>query len=366
MRDNSCSDLSSLRCKHGELLQSCTLDGCPEIYALYQESVQEKQRELNDRIYAEIAKRKRGKTKSEFEIVLEQSGVSKRENYELKLPEEFSEAMAAPEVPRKLFRIVFADEMALRAVLQSRLLTVRQMCLLKAYLVSDDEPDYKRWNAIGRRLGVSGRTVEREFRRLVEKLLRSESVSSEPIGAIKAVHIRGERQLCYYRRQPSQVGEWWRRKWKLITDKKLIRELRQEPASMMRSNRVEIPLSPVNTMFALLIGRLSSDPQGEFVLPEDVSESDWEFNVSHAKHLLAGKKGLIGPGSRLEIAKKLVRGARLCRGCRTFLIRGFRIHGSKITRAREYCDDACKMRAARRESKRQHLVCDESDAVALS
>jgi hypothetical protein len=41
----------------------------------------------------------------------------------------------------------------------------------------------------------------------------------------------------------------------------------------------------------------------------------------------------------------------LCRGCRTYLIRGFGINGRRITRAREFCDDACKMRAERRKSR---------------
>jgi hypothetical protein len=346
-------DSASLQCKHGELLQSCTLDGCVEIYALYQESVEEKRREFIDRIYAEIAKRKRGKTKSEFEIVLEQPGVSKREDYELKLPEEISEAMAAPEVPRKLFRILFADEMALRAVLQSRSLTLRQMCLLKAYLGTNEElTDYKRWNAIGRRLGISGKTVEREFRRLVEKLLKSESVSSEPTCDLKAVHIRGERQLRYYRRQPTQVGEWWRSRWELITDKKVIRELRRNGVPIARLRKTPISSSPVNRLFGALIRHFASDSQGEFLLPEDVSESDWEFNVSHARRMLEGEKGLTGPGSRLEIAKKLVRGASRCGACRSYLIRGFRIGGRKITRAREYCDSTCKMRAERRKVRR--------------
>jgi hypothetical protein len=192
--------------------------------------------------------------------------------------------------------------------------------------------------------------VEREFRRLVEKLLKPEPVSSEPSGAIKAVRIRGERRLRYYRRQSTQIGEWWRRRWELITDEKPIRELRRRSAPrIIQFNMVAIPMSPVNAMFAALIDRLSSDRQGEFVLPEGVSESDWEFNVRRAKRLLAGKKGLTGPQTRLEIAKRLVRGANRCRSCGTFLIRGYRVAGRKITRAKEFCDKGCQMRAERRK-----------------
>jgi hypothetical protein len=346
-------DSASLRCEHGELLQSCTSERCAETWRLHREAVEEERREANDRIYAENAKRKRRQSKSEFEIAIEQSDVSKREDYELKLPEEISQTTPAPEVPRKLFRILFADEMTFRIALQYRVLKLSEVCLIKAYLDSDDElPDSKRWEAMGKRLGISGKTVERRFRRLVEKLLKPKPVSSEPTVAIKAVHVRGERQMQYYRKRSIRIGEWRRDWWELITDKKVIRELRRQQPRMIRSNKIAVPLSPVNAMFAALIDRLGSDSQGEFLLPEEVSESDWEFNVWRAKRMLGRKKGLIGPGSRLEVAKKLVRGANRCGACRSYLIRGFRIGGRKITRRREYCDGACKMRAERRKVRR--------------
>ena len=44
---------------------------------------------------------------------------------------------------------------------------------------------------------------------------------------IEVVHVRGERRPRYYRKQSIQIGEW-RREWsELITDKKVIRELRR-------------------------------------------------------------------------------------------------------------------------------------------
>jgi hypothetical protein len=356
-------DSSSLRCEHGELLESCKVDGCAEIWLLYQDAVDEKRREYDQWVYTQNAKRKRRKTKSEFEIALEKSRVFKREDYEPTLPEEILKTGLEPEVPRKLFQNIFADETTFRVALQFRVLKLSEVCLIKAYLASDQElPDSKRWAAIGKRLGVSGKTVERRFRLLVEKLLKPKPVSSQPTGTIKAVHVRGERRLQYYRKRSIQIGEWRRDWWELITDKRLIRELCRQPPPMIRSNQIAVPLSPVNAMSAALIERLASDCQGEFLLPEDVSESDLEFNVSQAKRMLAGKTGLTGPRSRLEIAKKLVRGANRCGACRSDLIRGFWISGRKITRVREYCDDSCKMRAARR--KRLRHVRDESDAVA--
>jgi hypothetical protein len=325
--------------------------GCAAIWRLYQEAVQEKRGEASGRVYTWNAENTRGKRKSEYEVALEKYSASKYQDDETK-PEEILEGQCKREVPRKLFRNIFADEMALRAALRYRVLKLSEVCLIKAYLASDDDlSDSKRWVAIGKRLGVSGKTVERRFRRLVEKLLKRRLLSSETNVAIREVHVRGDRQLQYYRRQSIQIGQWSREWWTLIIDKKLIRELRRQAPPMIRSKQIAVPLSPVNAMFAGVIDRLSNDSEREAVLPAGIDESDLEFNVTRAKRVLAGKKGPAGPWTRLEIAKKLVRGARLCGACRTFLIRGFRIHGSKITRAKEFCNKACQMRAERRKDR---------------
>ena len=122
---------------------------------------------------------------------------------------------------------------------------------------------------------------------------------------------------------------------------------------MDRFDRTPIPSSPVNRLFAALIRQFAGElRKDEFVCPTGVSASDWEFNLRRAQRILEGKNHSTGPWTASEVAKKLVRGGRLCRGCRTYLIRGFRINGRKITRAREYCDDACKMKAERRKKRR--------------
>jgi hypothetical protein len=339
--------------------------GCREIWRLYQKSTEEKRRELNGSVYAKKARKNRGNKQSEYEIAAEELHVSKFEDFELKLLEEMSESDSESPVQSKTFQRIFPDEITIRAALQSRALTLRQVCLLKAYLDTDDAlPNRKRWEAIGRRIGRSGKTVEREFQKLVAKFLRSRETNGQGGASIKVVYVRGERKPRYYHIRSIQIGEW-RRVWsELITEKKLIRELRRQQLNMIRSEKVPVPSSAVNRLFGALIRYYASDLAGGDVRPYGMSACDWEYNLRWAERLLKRKSP--GPWTALEVYHTLVRGARLCRGCRTFLIRGFRIHGSKITRAREYCDDACKMRAARWESKRHQLVCDQSDAVARS
>jgi hypothetical protein len=347
--DSTQDDSLSLRCEHGELLQSCIMESCIEMWRLYQQAINEKQREYDEWVYAQNAKRKRGKSKSEFEIAIEQPGVSnKREDYELKLPEETLETTPAPEVPRKMFRTLFADEMTFRAALQFRVLKLSEACLVKAYLASNDKlPDSKRWAAIGKRLGISGKTVERRFRRLVGKLLKSRLLGSENNGTVKAVHVRGERKLRYYRIRSIKIGEWKRDWTELITDKKVIRELRRKTAPMIRLKKTPIPSSPVNRLFGALIRHFASDLPAGDVRPYDITVHDWEYNLRWAERLLKRKSA--GPWTALEVHRILTRGAGLCDTCHTLLIRGFKINGSRITRAKEFCDKACQMRAERRK-----------------
>jgi hypothetical protein len=355
---------SPLRCKHGQRWENCTSENCREIWQLHQQALDEERREENARVYAQKAIKKREKKKSEYEIALEQSPVSNCEDYEIRMAEDKVENESEPGDRRKLFRNIFADEITFRAALQFRALTLRQACLLKAYLDSNDKlSNHKRWSAIGRRIGRSGKTVEREFLNLVKKFLKTNAGAREREAAVEVVYVRGERHPRYYRKHSVQIGEWKRDWSELISDKKIISELRRFGWSMIQSEKTPIPSSPVNRLFGALISRFASDSQGELMRPEEISESDWEFNISRTQRVLAGKQNLTGRWTAREVAKKLVRGGRLCGACRTYLIRGFRINGRRITRAKKYCDDACKMRAERRKKTWDNLP-DSSASVA--
>jgi hypothetical protein len=106
--------------------------------------------------------------------------------------------------------------------------------------------------------------------------------------------------------------------------------------------------SRVNWLFGELIRVLANGVQNaESVPPEGISAADWEYDVRRARRILERKHA--GPWTALEIYYALGRGARRCADCRTLLIRGFLINGSRITRARKCCDNACKMRNERRK-----------------
>jgi hypothetical protein len=338
-------------CVHGQPGESCENPRCREIWRLYQQAVQEERREENDWVCAHNARKRRGKTKSQYEIALENARVSKSEDCEIKAADNRDESQLESVGNRKRFPNLFPDEITLRAAVQFRAVTPRQEQLLKAYLESDEGlPNYKRWDAIGQKIGCSGKTVEREFRTLVKKFLRTKNKnagSGSEVG-IEALHIRGERRPRYYRKHSIQFGEW-RRDWsEPITDEKVIRELRRQRSPIVRSHGIRSLSSPVNQLFGELIAEFAGDlPERERVPPKGMSVSDWEYNMRRARRILAGKNHCSGPWTAAEVYRKLGRGSRLCAACGTFLIRGFRINGRRITRAKQFCDDACKMRSQR-------------------
>jgi hypothetical protein len=338
------------QCEHGLGWEECESGNCQEIWQLYQRAIREESRQRADWVAAQKARARRGKKKSKYEIALEQSRASKREDYEIKLPRKDDEGEPKVLATAKLLRNVFPDEMTLRAAVQFRAVTLRQAELLEAYFDSDEGlANYKRWDAIGRKIGCSGKTVEREFRTLVEKFLKPKpNKAGDGYGTAIEVHIRGEREPRYYRKHSVRFGEWKREWSELITDKKVIGDLRREHVPMTRSNRTPILSSRVNWLFGELIHVFANQvPEREHMPADRISAADWEYNVLRARRILERKHA--GPWTALEVYYALGRGARRCADCRTLLIRGFRINGSRITRARKFCGDACKMKAKRQK-----------------
>ena len=291
--NDSVENQSALRqCEHGIAWEACESANCQEIWRLYQRAIQEESRERADWVATQRARASRGKKKSQYDLALEESRIADGEDHDIKASEDDEQE---PEIHSgaKLLRNIFPDEITLRAAVQFRAVTLRQAELLEAYFDSDEGlANYKRWDAIGRKIGCSGKTVGREFRVLVEKFLKSEESGAGDgySTAISVVHIRGERKLRYYRNHSVRFGEWKREWSELITDKKVIRELDRERVPMTRFNKTPILSSRVNWLFGELIRVFANQvPEPERVPPEGISAADWEYNVRRARHILERK-----------------------------------------------------------------------------
>jgi hypothetical protein len=138
------------QCEHGLGWEECESGNCQEIWRLYQRAIQEESRQRADWVAAKRARARRGKKKSRYEIALEQSRASKREDYEIKLPRKDDEGDPEVRAPAKQLRNVFPDEITLRAAVQFRAVTLRQAELIEAYFESDEGlANYKRWMQSG-------------------------------------------------------------------------------------------------------------------------------------------------------------------------------------------------------------------------
>ena len=151
---------------------------CREIWQLLQEQRKEHRKDEEDWRISEIFPKRRIR-KSQYEIALEQ----KSKNRVVSSDYEYLANAKADELPdaippraRKLFQNIFPDAITLRAAIQYKAVTLRQGQILKEYFASDERlPAHKRWDSIGRKIGFSGKTVEREFQVLVGKFLKTNS-----------------------------------------------------------------------------------------------------------------------------------------------------------------------------------------------
>lgn len=336
------------RCEHGAMLYSCADSRCREIWTLYQEQIKEQWAEVRAQGQAQQARKNRGEKTSQYEIALE-----KRAHVEAE--ETQGDPAGSPEGPKyQSFSDVFPDQITLRAAVQFSALTPRESKILEAYVEADREtPPTKLWDQIGRKVGWSGRTVCRRFKKLVERFLKGNdsTIPTDPPGTIQIVKIRGERKPLFYLKKANRFGKWEWPYSELLTDPLAVRRLLSEGRPVSHSYQVRIRSSPMNRLFGDLIAAFGEGLQKPERPPEYLSSTDWDYNVRRAQRLLAGKKNRVGPWTASQVYRILGRGSKLCKACHTPMLRGFKLNAQRITRRRDFCDDACKMALGRRKKQ---------------
>ena len=239
-------------CAHGRSWHACQEADCQEIWRIYQKGLEEIRKLDNQRPFSKKALKYWSEQKSEYEIELDKKSRDlKPEDYEIKLPamplsDEHEDPTPEPKRPVSInFRTIFPDELTLRAAVQFRALTLWEGRLMEAYLRSDESlPAYKRWEAIGEKIGCSGKTVARHFQQLVGEFLRKrkDGKENDKRPNLMAVHVRGERGVHFYRRHQLRFDQWIREMRELITDRATLRELRKKRELVEYSEATPVPL----------------------------------------------------------------------------------------------------------------------------
>jgi hypothetical protein len=218
----------------------------------------------------------------------------------------------------------------LQAMVRAGAITSAQRDVLELRLYGET------WKEVGKILDITVRAA----RRLADPDRFGPSRPSDLVhGTVIGRRISGEKKVRYLKVRKDKFKNWERTLLEPISEP--VAKPNIDPAIQKYVRQ-----SPMRELYAALIGHFSR--KGFRTPPPEVSAAEWKFNLKHAKRiLLKNRRRLLGL-SPLDIYRSLGRGKKLCPGCRTPILVGFRLGGELITRRKNYCDDICKKKAQRR------------------
>jgi len=335
------------RCGHGAVWRDCEDFVCREIWQLAEEQVKEICQQYALGYVAQRTAELKEKEKGDL-------GEQKTAE-EIELDKQITKAWDDKDKGRTVSRNRSGlpyDHITIRAMHQFGAISERQARI--AHMMLDYKGQSRPWNRIADNLGCSDKTVTREVNRINSVLSEKKRSSIDyPAGSILIVRTRGQRAVEYWLTQEIRFRNW-RKTWReLITDPAEIRRLRREGRPVIYRRQIPYRQSPMNRLFGALIRELGQEfkdpsnrlPDGAEWPPIEFAD-DWGFNLQKARKLLS-KRYPGGSWTTLQVYQALGRRSALCNGCRTPVLRGFRIGGHLVTQRAKYCDAACKMKSRR-------------------
>ncbi len=250
-------------------------------------------------------------------------------------------------LPRDLLA-VFPDEITVIAAQMHLALKDRESQILQELV---DTAGQISLAEVGRCIGWSKQTVQRDCRKMIRRFLVGEKGRPrEKAGTLRVTRRKGQRGKEYWVTHVAEFGKWRTVWYESVLDKKEIRRLQRKQRSKTKvgDSFQESPMrrlwADLNLAFASSDSGLSSEP-----LSQREEDPDWSHNLKWAKHRIQGKRKEWDNPSYEEVSRRIRGDFPKCRYCRTPILLGCRIKGKRITRRREFCDDACKMRWKRRQ-----------------
>jgi hypothetical protein len=209
------------------------------------------------------------------------------------------------------------------------------------------------WRAVAARAGCSPERARRAMLPAVHRWHtmagRNDRLTLE--SHVVITRVRGSRQGDVWTRHTYRLGRremsWSER----VTSRKERRAALATPDTQLERHYLEIPTTRMRRLALALMLRLSGLP-----IPDDemtrclTASRAWEHNIQWAERKLrrARSRTKRPTVSVADILRVLAHGNRLCRAWHTPILAGCRIDGHMVTRGREFCSDACKMRVQRR------------------
>jgi hypothetical protein len=190
--------------------------------------------------------------------------------------------------------------------------------------------------------GLSRRTVKKRITTLLSIFLKKGRQPTAKAGLIEAVKIKGERSPRYYLRHEFAFGEW----------RSVVKErIRKPPLPVPVGHATHCRQSPMNRLFDALIVEFANLPKTS-PRPAPEFASDWDFNCRRGETLL---KKAPRPLNAQTVYYALGKHSKPCKSCRAPILPGFRLAGRTVTRAKEFCDDACRVKYQRESLKRNQV-----------
>jgi hypothetical protein len=233
------------------------------------------------------------------------------------------------------------------------ILTPHEKNVLAAVFTIIHEGRRLSWRVVAR---LAGGSPDRARRELGPAFHRWHAVCGPndqlvPESQTTITRVRGIRQPDVWRRHTFRLGSRemsWSERVTDLTERRaalathhslLKRNLRQLPTTTMRS---------LTTALALHLAGLK--------IPDDAAtkrlkdSADWSHNLAWAERKLkrARSRTTRPITSVADILRVLAGTDPLCRACHTPILAGCRIGGRMVSRAREFCCDACKMQMRRK------------------
>lgn len=191
--------------------------------------------------------------------------------------------------------------------------------------------------------GCSPKTLRRDFKRMFVRFGPREAGPASRDGSLCSVRVPGERAPRLYRRRVIAFGglkETWL--------ERVSRRTQGARRGAAVKNWMPVRVSPMTRLFAALVSALSVEALPP-VCDQVSGDTDWSRNLAWATARARRRLGGDPPWPVTKVIRVLGRHDKdaLCRWCYAPLLAGGWLPGGRITRAKEFCEPACKVALSR-------------------
>lgn len=200
------------------------------------------------------------------------------------------------------------------------------------------------WRKLEKKTGRDRKKGSQAFKDMVGRFLRAPNpkIEEKPV-AVEIVHYKGRRNKRVFVKRELSIGSW-KQTWSELASK----DADKRPLPVENVILRAVPDTPMRTLLASLAAYFSQGTH-QISPPPELQPGEWEHNIKWAEKRLRKLFNKSRQPSFADMVMVLSRNCIPCGYCATPILRRSRLAGKRITKRRNYCSDACKMKADRRK-----------------